>query len=101
MFFLILAKITFFANHHSTLYQKFKIFKLNLHISFRYVQDLISREKSLLKKFIMERGGYFYVSGSSKNMPAAVKEALEEALDDKEYVANMIKCDRYQEETWA
>lgn len=34
-------------------------------------------------------------------MPAAVKEALEEALDDKEYVANMIKCDRYQEETWA
>lgn len=98
MFFLILAKITFFANHHSTLYQNF----LNLIcIFFRYVQDLISREKPLLKKFIMERGGYFYVSGSSKNMPAAVKEALEEALDDKEYVANMIKCDRYQEETWA
>ena len=49
----------------------------------------------------MERGGYVYVSGSSKNMPAAVKEALEEALDDKGYVANMIKCGRYQEETWA
>lgn len=34
-------------------------------------------------------------------MPAAVKEALEEALGDKEFVAEMIKFNRYQEETWA
>jgi sulfite reductase alpha subunit-like flavoprotein len=65
------------------------------------VQDLIAKEKDLLKRLILSRGGYFYVSGSSKNMPTAVREALEEALEEKEYVENMIKTGRYQEETWA
>jgi sulfite reductase alpha subunit-like flavoprotein len=62
---------------------------------------LIASEKSLLKQLIVEKGGYFYVSGSSKNMPTAVKEALEEALENRGYVDNMIKSERYQEETWA
>jgi sulfite reductase alpha subunit-like flavoprotein len=67
----------------------------------RYVQHLIRREKSLLKQAILQRGGFFFVSGSSKNMPTAVKEALEEAIEDKDYVEHMIKSGRYQEETWA
>jgi sulfite reductase alpha subunit-like flavoprotein len=67
----------------------------------RYVQDLVPREKSLLKKLILQRGGYFYVSGNSKNMPKAVRESLEEALEDKDYVADMTKSGRYQEETWS
>jgi sulfite reductase alpha subunit-like flavoprotein len=54
-----------------------------------------------LKNLLIQKGGFFYVSGSSKNMPTAVKEALEEALGDKDYVENMIKSGRYQEETWA
>lgn len=49
----------------------------------------------------MNRGGYFYVSGSSKDMPTAVKEALEEAVGDKEFVAMMIKNGKYQEEVWS
>jgi sulfite reductase alpha subunit-like flavoprotein len=53
-----------------------------------------------LKKLIIQQGGYFFVSGSSKNMPQAVRETLEEALNDKDYVSNMIKNGRYQEETW-
>lgn len=55
----------------------------------------------MLKNLIIKRGGFFYVSGSSKNMPQAVKEALEEALDDKEFVASMIQNGKYQEETWS
>jgi sulfite reductase alpha subunit-like flavoprotein len=34
-------------------------------------------------------------------MPTAVKEAMQEALEDAGYVENMIKSGRYQEETWA
>ena len=34
-------------------------------------------------------------------MPKAVKESLEEALEDKNYVADLIKIGRYQEETWS
>ena len=64
------------------------------------VQHLIRQEKMLLKNAIIHRGGYFYVSGSSKDMPTAVKEALEEAVEDKNYVEQMLKNDRYQEETW-
>ncbi|XP_070494025.1 NADPH-dependent diflavin oxidoreductase 1 [Chironomus tepperi] len=66
-----------------------------------YVQDLILREKSLLKNLIFQRGGYVFVSGNSKNMPKSVRESFEEVLEDKNYVAEMIKCGRYQEETWS
>lgn len=55
----------------------------------------------LMKNLLIQKGGYFYVSGTSKNMPTAVKEALEKALEDKDFVDNMIKSGRYQEETWA
>lgn len=65
------------------------------------MQDLILTQATLLKTLLIQKGGYFYVSGTSKNMPTAVKEALEEALGDKEYVNEMIKSGRYQEETWA
>lgn len=34
-------------------------------------------------------------------MPTAVKEALEEAIEDKEFVDQMVKDGKYQEETWA
>ncbi|KAL7022266.1 hypothetical protein ACKWTF_012189 [Chironomus riparius] len=82
--------------------------KLNLFCAFSrdsdhkvYVQDLIPREKSLLKNLILQRGGYFYVSGNSKNMPKDVRESLEKALEDKDYVTSMVKSGRYQEETWS
>lgn len=68
---------------------------------FSYVQHLIREEKSLLKKLIVQRGGYFYISGSSKDMPAAVKEALAEAIGDKDFVDQMLKNGKIQEETWS
>uniref|UniRef100_A0AAG5CYL5 NADPH-dependent diflavin oxidoreductase 1 n=1 Tax=Anopheles atroparvus TaxID=41427 RepID=A0AAG5CYL5_ANOAO len=66
-----------------------------------YVQHLIRNEGVLLKKLLVENGGYVLVSGSSKNMPQAVKEALIEAIGDANHIEDMIKANRYQEETWA
>lgn len=66
-----------------------------------YVQHRIKENADLLRQQIIEQGGYFFVAGNSKNMPAAVKESLEVALSDASYVAEMIKTKRYQEETWA
>lgn len=66
-----------------------------------YVQHLIKKEGMLLKKLLIENGGYVLVSGSSKNMPQAVKEALIEAIGDAQHIEKMIQTNRYQEETWA
>ncbi|XP_053670294.1 NADPH-dependent diflavin oxidoreductase 1 [Anopheles nili] len=66
-----------------------------------YVQHLIRKEDMLLKKLLVDNGGYVLISGSSKNMPQAVKEALIEAIGDAQYIEEMIKLNRYQEETWA
>lgn len=65
------------------------------------MQHLIRDQQTLLRNAIVNRGGYLYVSGSSKDMPTAVKEALEEVLGDKEFVDQMVKSGKYQEETWA
>lgn len=64
------------------------------------MQHLIKGERDLLRRLIVDQGGYFLVSGSSKNMPQAVREALIESLGDKNYVEEMINSGRYQEETW-
>lgn len=61
----------------------------------------MKQEKSLLKNLIVNRGGFFYISGSSKDMPTAVREALQEAIDDKEFVEQMVKAGKFQEEVWS
>ncbi|KAH8303004.1 hypothetical protein KR044_013183 [Drosophila immigrans] len=67
-----------------------------------YVQHLIKERGSHLAKLIREQGAYIYVAGSSNNMPKAVREAFIEALDnDADYLEQLIKQRRYQEETWA
>lgn len=70
-------------------------------ISNRYVQHRIKELGEHLKQRIVDKKGLFFVAGSSKDMPTAVKEALISALGDNEYVEQMIKTGRYQEETWA
>uniref|UniRef100_A0A182MRS2 NADPH-dependent diflavin oxidoreductase 1 n=1 Tax=Anopheles culicifacies TaxID=139723 RepID=A0A182MRS2_9DIPT len=66
-----------------------------------YVQHIIKQQGALLKKLLVENGGYVLVSGSSKSMPQAVKEALIEAIGDAQHIEDMIQANRYQEETWA
>lgn len=66
-----------------------------------YVQHLIEKEGDLLKKLLIDGKGFLFVSGSSKNMPESVKEAVEKALGSKEIVAEMIKSGKYLEETWS
>lgn len=66
-----------------------------------YVQHRILEQGEHLKKQLIERNGIFLVAGNSKNMPKAVKDALCEVLENAEYIEEMIKCFRYQEETWS
>lgn len=67
-----------------------------------YVQHLIKENGTQLAKLIREQNAYIYVAGSSNNMPKAVREAFIEALDnDVNYLEQLIKQRRYQEETWA
>lgn len=73
---------------------------IQFHYHCSYVQHRISEQNHLLSDQLINRNGLFLVAGNSKNMPMAVKEALSNALDDN-YVQTMIKCGRYQEETWA
>jgi sulfite reductase alpha subunit-like flavoprotein len=67
----------------------------------RYVQHKILEQKELLNELLIEKKGYFLLSGSSKNMPQAVQAALREVLGDELHVDAMLKNGRYQEETWA
>lgn len=55
----------------------------------------------MLRQMLVSQPGLFLVSGNSKNMPLAVREALAEALGDAQHVDQLIKSGRYQEETWA
>lgn len=48
----------------------------------------------------MEKQGYFFLAGNSKDMPIAVKAALTEAIGDELFIEEMIKTGRYQQETW-
>lgn len=66
-----------------------------------YVQHVIEKQGDLLRDYLVNRKGHFFVSGSSKNMPESVREALEKALDDKQFVEQIIKLEKYQEETWS
>lgn len=65
------------------------------------MQHVIEKQGDLLKDVLVNRKGHFFVSGSSKNMPEAVREAVEKALEDKAFVEQMIKQEKYQEETWS
>lgn len=62
---------------------------------------MIKEQSSILKELLVTQQGWFLLAGNSKNMPKSVREAVCEALDDDKYVENMIKCGRYQEETWS
>lgn len=66
-----------------------------------YVQHRIVEQSAHLRTQIVDGNGIFLLAGNSKNMPKAVRDALGEALDNPQYVEDMIKRLRYQEETWA
>lgn len=80
---------------------------LTLHTAFSrdqqdkcYVQHVIGQQKALLRALLVEQKGVFLLAGNSKNMPQAVREAVQEAVGQP-HLDEMIKTGRYQEETWA
>lgn len=74
----------------------------NFKIIFRYVQHRIKEQSVFLRELIKSQNGWILVAGNSKNMPQSVRDAFTDVLDsDSNYIENMIKTGRYQEETWA
>lgn len=66
------------------------------------MQHRIEEHASTVRELLLERNGVVLVAGNSKNMPTSVKGAVINALNgDNDYVKQMVKTGRYQEETWA
>jgi len=76
-----------------------------------YVQDVMRSDaaSALLYDWVVQRGGYVFVAGSSGGMPREVRRALEAVLcerggmtedDAAIYVRRMEKERRYIQEVW-
>ncbi|KAH7888220.1 hypothetical protein F5I97DRAFT_1806465 [Phlebopus sp. FC_14] len=75
-----------------------------------YVQDLMIRDKEIIWKLLDEERGTLIISGSSNKMPAAVRDAVREAVekcgqrsheDAIQYVSTMEREGRLIEECWS
>ncbi|KAG8749474.1 NAPDH-dependent diflavin reductase [Ceratobasidium sp. 428] len=74
-----------------------------------YVQDLISLDSKRIKQWLVDRNGAFYISGSSNQMPTAVRKAVATSLEHElqwseeastQYVDVMEVEGRWCEECW-
>ncbi|KAG8701613.1 NAPDH-dependent diflavin reductase [Ceratobasidium sp. 395] len=74
-----------------------------------YVQDLISLDSQMIKQWLFDRNGAFYISGSSNQMPTAVRKAVTKSLEHElqwseeastQYVDVMEVEGRWCEECW-
>ncbi|WVO15705.1 NADPH-dependent diflavin oxidoreductase 1 [Cryptococcus depauperatus] len=76
-----------------------------------YVQHLIRQEKDYIKKWIVDKEGWLFISGSSNAMPREVREAVEWCIskagagdmteeESKVYVEQMLEEKRGGEESW-
>ncbi|KAG8687241.1 NAPDH-dependent diflavin reductase [Ceratobasidium sp. 394] len=74
-----------------------------------YVQHLISLDSKKIKEWLVDRNGGLYISGSSNQMPTAVRKAVVTALKNEcewseeasiEYVNAMEAEGRWCEECW-
>ncbi|XP_026478400.1 NADPH-dependent diflavin oxidoreductase 1 [Ctenocephalides felis] len=64
-----------------------------------YVQHLIEKNKELVRN-LLNNNAHVFVSGNSKNMPEAVKESFQNVYGEDD-LEELIKCGRYQVETWS
>ncbi|KAG8779247.1 NAPDH-dependent diflavin reductase [Ceratobasidium sp. 428] len=74
-----------------------------------YVQDLISLDSKRIKQWLVDQNGAFYISGSSNQMPTAVRKAVVTSLKNElqwseeastQYVDAMETEERWCEECW-
>ncbi|KAJ8379615.1 hypothetical protein SKAU_G00003930 [Synaphobranchus kaupii] len=75
-----------------------------------YVQHRVKEQAALLWDLITNRNGHFYIAGNSKQMPAAVCDALKEvfqsegglsATQAEDMFDAMERTGHFQSETWA
>ncbi|GJE93014.1 sulfite reductase flavoprotein subunit alpha [Phanerochaete sordida] len=74
-----------------------------------YVQDLIAADAERIWELLGARGAWLYISGSSNKMPAAVRAAVQGALEQygqkteaeaKEFIADMERGGKLVEDCW-
>nr|XP_019008983.1 NADPH-ferrihemoprotein reductase [Kwoniella pini CBS 10737]OCF47764.1 NADPH-ferrihemoprotein reductase [Kwoniella pini CBS 10737] len=76
-----------------------------------YVQQLIKENKEQIQEWLIEKGGYVFISGSSNAMPREVREALAWCIskngagnltdeESKDYIEKMFEEKRGGEESW-
>ncbi|WVQ97522.1 NADPH-dependent diflavin oxidoreductase 1 [Kwoniella sp. CBS 9459] len=76
-----------------------------------YVQHLIKENKEEIKKWVVDKEGWVFISGSSNAMPREVREAIAWCISNegagdmtpeeaKEYVEQMFEDKRGGEESW-
>lgn len=104
----------FFKDEWADLAEKglhvFPAFSQDKKVPRQYVQELIRKEASIVRKTVVDLNGKIYVCGSSGNMPKGVREALLDVLTDQSsgmdrqdaeaYLDRMEKDGRYKQETW-
>ncbi|KAF7217658.1 NADPH-dependent diflavin oxidoreductase 1 [Nothobranchius furzeri] len=75
-----------------------------------YVQHRVKENAALLWNLVAQKKACFYIAGNSKQMPAAVSDALKDVLQQEgglsaaeaeEMLAVMEKMGRLQQETWS
>jgi len=75
-----------------------------------YVQHLISEDSKRIWELVGERGAWVYISGSSNQMPKAVKEAIEASSRDvggltedeaRTFMKRLLDDGRLYEECWS
>ncbi|KAF6213266.1 hypothetical protein GE061_010984 [Apolygus lucorum] len=75
-----------------------------------YVQHVLLEQKELIVNQLISRRGHFFVAGSSKDMPEAVRSAVKKSavdagrMSDEEadkWLEQMDRENRYQQEVWS
>jgi len=75
-----------------------------------YVQDLIRQDAKRIWKLVNDKGAWVYISGSSNKMPAGVRAALVDIVQEegemgeeeaRAYVARLEREERLFEECWS
>nr|XP_021155924.1 NADPH-dependent diflavin oxidoreductase 1-like [Columba livia] len=75
-----------------------------------YVQHRIQENRRLVWELLSSRRAHVYLAGNSKQMPAAVAEALQSVLqlegglspsEAEEHLAALERSQRFQSETWS
>ena len=66
-----------------------------------YVQHMIKKNQEMICKYILDMGGWFFITGNSKNVPTQVRDSLVGALATRMgYTSGQEMAEKFVEK-WA